>query len=101
MGAHEREMRTLVNVPGGPCVLVSCHPTKNADLENLLPRGGGAFLNELDGNLICRKSGSDSVSEVHWHGKYRGADFNPLPFELRPVTAAKLVDSNSRPIPTV
>ncbi len=101
MGAHARDLRTLVNVPGGPCVIASCHPTKNADLENLLPRGGGAFLNELDGNLICRKSGSDSVSEVHWHGKYRGADFNPLPFELRPDTAAKLVDSKGRPIPTV
>jgi hypothetical protein len=101
LGKHARELRTLVEVPGGPTVLVSCHPTKTADLENLLPRGGGAFLAEVDGNLVCRKSGGEDVTEVHWHGKFRGPDFNPLAFELRQVSTAKLVDSSGKMIPTI
>jgi hypothetical protein len=101
LGKHARELRTLVEVPGGPTVLVSCHPTKNADLDNLLPRGGGAFLAEVDGNLICRKSGGEDVTEMHWHGKFRGPDFNPQAFELRQVTTAKLVDSSGKMIPTI
>jgi hypothetical protein len=92
---------TGAELPGGPCVLVSCHPTKNADRDNLLPRGGGAYVAEVDGNLICRKAGGDNVSEIHWHGKFRGPDFNPLAFETRQVSSAKLVDSDGQPIPTV
>jgi AAA domain len=101
LGKHARDLRTLVEVPGGPTVLVSCHPTKTADLENLLPRGGGAFLAEVDGNLVCRKSGGEDVTEVPWHGKFRGPDFNPLAFELRQVSTAKLVDSSGKMIPTI
>ena len=40
-GNHARLMRQLVNLPGEPCVLVMCHPVKNATQDNLLPRGGG------------------------------------------------------------
>ena len=36
-GAHARQLRSLVNLPGGPCVLVLCHPVKNASAENLIP----------------------------------------------------------------
>jgi hypothetical protein len=97
---HARDLRTFVELPGGPCVLVSCHPTKNADMENLLPRGGGAFVAEVDGNLICRKQGDDMI-EVHWHGKFRGPDFNPVNFELKQVNAKRLVDSKGRQIPTI
>jgi hypothetical protein len=32
-------------------VVVNCHPVKNATADNLLPAGGGTFLNEVDGNL--------------------------------------------------
>jgi hypothetical protein len=102
LGNHARFLRTLVEMPGGPCTLVSNHPTKNADMDNLLPRGGGAYLNEVDGNLICKKAGGEGISEVHWHGKFRGTDFNPLTFELKPgITCDKLVDSRGRLIPTV
>jgi RecA-family ATPase len=41
LGDHARVLRTLVDIKGGPTVLVTCHPVKNADPENLLPRGGG------------------------------------------------------------
>ena len=46
--------RTLTTLPGGPCVLVLCHPIKHvSEPEQLLPRGGGAFLAEVDGNLTA------------------------------------------------
>jgi hypothetical protein len=89
----------LVTLPGGPCVLVACHPVKNAAADNLLPRGGGAFLNEMDGNLTCAKT--DTVVQVHWQGKFRGPEFAPLYFQLQAATADTLRDSMGRPIPTV
>ena len=49
LGTHARMLRSFVDLPGGPTILVTCHPTKNFDPLNLLPRGGGAFLNEVDG----------------------------------------------------
>jgi AAA domain len=99
MGIHARRMRSLVTLPGEPCVLVACHPVKNAAPDNMLPRGGGAFVAEIDGNLTCFKS--DSVVTMHWQGKYRGPDFAPLPFRLISATTALLKDSKGRLIPTV
>ena len=54
-GDHARRFRSLTTMPGGPCVLVACHPPKNAGDDNLLPRGGGAFIAEMDGNLTGEK----------------------------------------------
>jgi hypothetical protein len=99
-GDHARTLRGLVELPGGPCVIALCHPTKNADADNLLPRGGGAYVAEVDGNLTAKLNGT--VVEVHWQGKYRGPDFDPTQFELvHPIYARRLRDSKDRPIPTV
>jgi hypothetical protein len=98
-GAHARRLRGLVNLPGGPCVVVACHPTKNAADDNLSPRGGGAFIAEMDGNLTGTKD--DMAVELHWQGKFRGPDFAPLTFMLRTVTHERLKDSKGRLIPTV
>jgi hypothetical protein len=99
MGVHARRLRSLVNLPGEPCVLVACHPVKNATADNMVPKGGGSFLNEVDGNLTCTKV--DSVVTLHWQGKYRGPDFAPFPFELHTVTTDRLRDSKGRLIPSV
>jgi hypothetical protein len=98
-GAHARRFRGLVKLHEKPCVLVACHPIKSAADENLLPRGGGAFLAEVDGNLTCAKN--DSTVDLHWQGKFRGPDFVPLTFQLRTVTHEPLKDSKGRLIPTV
>ena len=37
--------------PNRPASLILAHPVKNASRDNLLPRGGSALTNELDGNL--------------------------------------------------
>ena len=99
LGAHARRMRKLTTLPGGPTVLVNCHPVKNAAADNMLPRGGGAFLAEVDGNLTGVRN--ETLTTVHWQGKFRGPDFERIPFEMCPVTAARLKDSKGRNVPTV
>ena len=101
LGKHARELRTLVEMPGGPCVTSRATRRRTRTSKTCCRAGGGAFLAEVDGNLICSKTSGEDVTEVHWHGKFRGPDFNPLAFELRQVTAARLVDSKGKPIPTV
>jgi hypothetical protein len=49
---HAHTQRKLCDLPGRPTVVALCHPVKNASTpEQLLPRGGGSYLNELDGNF--------------------------------------------------
>jgi hypothetical protein len=97
--AHARLLRSLCEMPGGPCALIACHPPKNAGDDNLMPRGGGAFLAEVDGNLIARKE--ESGVTVNWQGKFRGPDFADMLFGLQTVTHQLLKDSRGRLIPTV
>jgi hypothetical protein len=96
---HARRMRTLIDLPGGPCVIALCHPIKKASRDDLLPRGGGAFLNEVDGNLTFWND--DGVVTMHWLGKFRGPDFAPITFKLETATSEKIKDSKGRKMPTV
>lgn len=68
--------------------------------ELLLPRGGGAYLNETDGNLTAWAHG-DRLTTLHWTGKLRGPDFDPIVFRLPVITTTKLVDTKGRLLPTV
>jgi hypothetical protein len=98
-GDHARDQRALTRLAGNPCVIANCHPTKNAGDDNLLPRGGGAYLAEMDGNLTCAKK--DGSIQVHWQGKFRGPEFEPMQFELLTVESDMLRDSRGRHVPTV
>ncbi|MHC2718261.1 bifunctional DNA primase/polymerase [Bradyrhizobium diazoefficiens] len=102
LGAYARMLRTLVEIYGGPTILVLSHPVKNANPDSLLPRGGGAFLNEVDGNLVLMTaSEAPKVVDLHWHGKFRGPDFSPISFALTAGTSERIKDSKGRPIWTV
>jgi AAA domain/Bifunctional DNA primase/polymerase, N-terminal len=96
---HAKRLRDLTHLPGGPCVLVLCHPPKNAGDDNLQPRGGGSYVAEMDGNLTVTKD--DMAVELHWQTKLRGPDFAPVNFSLRSVTHEELKDTKGRLIPTV
>jgi hypothetical protein len=100
MGSYARTLRSLTNLPGGPCVLVLCHPTKNANEQSqLLPRGGGAFIAEIDGNLTLWKTGE--LIEL-WHtDKMRGPGFEPMTFRLEKILCDALIDAKGRHIPTI
>jgi len=100
MGAYARLLRSLTRMECRPAVIAASHPIKNASEGNLLPRGGGAFLNEVDGNLALAKKG-DRMSELHWQGKFRGPEFARITFDLPEIRVPTLVDSRGRQIPTV
>jgi hypothetical protein len=100
MASHARMLRQLTTLPGKPCVLVLCHPVKYVlDRTQLLPRGGGAFLAEMDGNLTIWKH-DDILADFHYT-KLRGPDFEPMTFRLEKIVPPKLVDANGRQLQTV
>jgi hypothetical protein len=103
MGKHARMLRSLTKLPDGPTIIVTCHPPKKTDdPEDFVPRGGGAFLNEIDTNLVCIKEGQNSmVVQLHWRRKVRGVDFAPIPFELLYGQTERLTDRKGRLIWTV
>jgi hypothetical protein len=98
-GAYARVLRELSFLPGKPAVLVNCHPTKNASRENLTPMGGSAFLNEVDGNLTLWAS--EDKTTLHWQGKFRGPEFEPLSFQMETKTSSAVIDSKGRLMPSV
>ncbi|QKC90572.1 hypothetical protein EB230_20820 [Mesorhizobium sp. NZP2234] len=100
MGHYARLLRSLTRMECRPAVIAASHPIKNASSDNLLPRGGGAFLNEVDGNLSLAKK-ADRSAELHWQGKFRGPDFRPIMFDLPEIKVPTLIDSRGRQIPTV
>lgn len=97
-GSYARTLRSFTCSFGSPAVVFLCHPIKNAARDNLLPRGGGAFLNELDGNLVNYLDGE--VSNLHWQGKIRGPDFDAISYKLRQVQTG-LIDQWEEPFQTV
>ena len=99
-GAYARLLRELTFLPGKPAVLVCCHPVKNAARDNLLPMGGSAFLNEVDGNLTLWAN-AEKQTTLHWLGKFRGPEFEPLAFELEVTDSAKVIDAEGRLMPSV
>jgi AAA domain len=101
MYAHAIRLRSLTRSPGRPTVLALCHPTKKPNgAEDLLPRGGGSFLNEMDGNLTLWSIGN-RISELHWCGKFRGPGFEPIAFKMEMVRLLSILDSKGRILPTV
>jgi hypothetical protein len=95
LGNYARMLRTFFDLSGGPAVIVACHPAKAANEDNLVPRGGGAFLNEVDGNLVARKE-RDRIVAISTQGKFRGTEFSPFRFELVSGQSDKLIDTKGR-----
>jgi hypothetical protein len=92
-------LRVLSDLPGDPTIVVPVHPVKNAARDNLIPRGGSALINEVDGNLTLW--GGDGSATLHWAGKIRGPQFDPLNFEINEVQCATLLDEDGDPMTTV
>jgi archaellum biogenesis ATPase FlaH len=91
-GNFIRRLRHLTTVLGKPAVVVPAHPTKGADSRKLSPYGGGAIINEVDGNLtLWRKD--DLVCTLHWQTKFRGPDFSPVLFRFGNFRCDEVVDS--------
>jgi hypothetical protein len=82
----------------GPAVLIPAHPKKGASRDNNVPYGGGALLNEVDGNISLW--GSQACVELHWCGKFRGS-FDPVHFALDVCQMPDVLDLDGDPITTV
>lgn len=94
-----RVLRPLTELPGRPTGLVPAHPTKGAGKDSLTPKGGSSLLNAVDGNMTAWNT--DGTVKVHWQGKFRGAPWLPMHFELTEHLSSKLMDSRGRIMPTV
>lgn len=99
-GQFARTLRGLTTLAGHPAVVVNCHPTKNANRDERVPRGGGAFLAEIDGNLTLY-SDTEGACTLHHHRKFRGPGFEPIEFTLAKRHCEALTDTKGRRIPSV
>lgn len=100
MRRHASMLRELSTLPGNPAVVVLCHPGKAAGQDNLVPRGGSAFVNEIDANLTTWKDSAGLIT-LHWCRKIRGSAFDPIRFELQPVVLAGVRDCRGKSITSV
>jgi hypothetical protein len=87
-------LRPLTVLPGSPSVLVAFHPTKNAGEGELIPYGGGATFNEIDGNLTLWKEGHVKL----YHNRLRGPEFEPRFFRIEKRSCRDIVDIKGREI---
>jgi AAA domain len=90
---HAKALRELTTLPGSPAVLVACHPVKNATRDNLEPYGGGATMNEFDGNLTLWSEGARI--ELGWN-KIRGPEFDAQYFYIDKLGSPDIQDSKGR-----
>jgi hypothetical protein len=92
---HARRLRRLSQATSRPTVIDLCHPAGNAD--NLVPRGGSSFLNEINGNI--RISRNNAVVTIKTDPeKYRGEQYE---FTLRSTLhrSERVRDAKGRIIP--
>jgi hypothetical protein len=90
--AYVIRLRPLTTLPGQPSVLVAFHPVKNPTEDNLIPYGGGAILNEIDGNLTLWKEGQVKL----YHNRLRGPEFDPRFFRIEMLSCEDIIDKKGR-----
>ncbi len=95
-GEFMRRLRPITKIDGKPTVLVAAHPVKNAPEDNLIPYGSGAVLNEVDGNLTMWRSPETGLVALHWGGKLRGREFEPLAFRFEEASSPDVIDAKGR-----
>lgn len=94
--AHK--MRALCDVEWRPSQLIIAHPAgKTPSKDNLVPRGGGAFLNEIDGNLTVWSQDA-SQQTLHHSQKFRGAGFDPMEWVMEIHQFSHLTDIHGVPL---
>lgn len=97
-GQFMRRLRPLTQIRGLPSVLVAAHPVKNASEDALVPYGSGAILNEVDGNLTLWKKPDTGLVSLHWQGKLRGLEFQPVQFQFEVMGCPDILDAKGRQV---
>jgi len=94
--AHK--LRDLCDVEDRPAMLIIAHPAgKTPSKDNLVPRGGSAFLNEIDGNLTVWSQDA-SQQTLHHSQKFRGAGFDPMEWVMQIHEFQHLTDVHNTPL---
>ncbi len=93
---HAMRVRDLTDCSSRPCVIDLCHPPLSATKNSMRPRGGSAFLAEIDGNVGIWRDEASTTVEMYRTGKFRGPDFAPISFALHEVAVVALVDARGR-----
>ena len=93
--AYVMRLRPLTELPGQPSLLLLCHPTKDATEDNLQPYGGGATVNEIDGNLTLWRA---AQIKLHHTDKLRGPTFEPRYFRIEHLSCPDILDTKGRQI---
>jgi hypothetical protein len=96
VGNFMRRLRRLTRVLGNPAVVVPAHPIKGASQGSLVPYGGGAIVNEVDGNLTLWRA--RRAVKLHWQTKIRGPNFQPVLFHFRDCRCDEVRDAKGRRI---
>lgn len=93
-----RKFRRLGEIGSRPAIMIIAHPAgKVPAKDTLVPRGGGGFLNEIDGNLTVW-SGDAVQQTLHHSQKFRGAGFEPMEWIMQPQQFDHLTDSKGTPL---
>jgi hypothetical protein len=96
-----QRLRRMTRLKGEPAVLALCHPTKRPQsIEDCIPRGGGGFLAEVDGNYATWLKTEDAgrkFFDFTWTGKFRGG-FERLSYVVDVATCDALTDPEGKPI---
>jgi biotin operon repressor len=87
-------LRALTQIIGKPSGIIDFHPTKNATEEDLYPYGGGAIMNEIDGNLTLWKGETIKLSQ----NRVRGPEFEPRFYRIEKLSSPDIVDDKGRQI---
>jgi len=94
--AHK--LRALCATERRPALLIIAHPAgKVPTKDNLVPRGGGAFLNEIDGNLTIWSQDA-SQQTLHHSQKFRGAGFDAMEWVMHVHEFSHLTDIHGTPL---
>ena len=68
MGKYARTLRRLTTLRVGLASLFLAIRPRTRATTTCCPRGGGAFIAEMDGDLVCLKK--DGVVDLSWHGEF-------------------------------
>ena len=93
-----RKLRRVGEISSRPAMMIIAHPAgKTPAKDMLVPRGGGGFLNEIDGNLTIW-SGDAMQQTLHHSQKFRGAGFEPMEWVMQSHEFEHLTDAKGKPL---
>ena len=93
-GNFVRHLRAVTCMLGRPAVVVPAHPARSSDKGLLIPYGGGAIIDEVDGNLTLSRA--IDVCKLHWQAKLLGPNFEPVLFRFRNYSCDEVRDAKGR-----